>query len=256
MKVRSALVLTVLVALFAGPLGAQTAAQWIAKARAYQGSESDLNAITSIHFTGTLEATAKVPAPDDKTKQVDELVRLPADIVFQKPFQQRVTVTKPGAIETTALDGYDAWSRSINAQNPKQWRLSLLDGQQIKRLRANTWENLNYYAGLERKGGSTQLVGDATVDGVACVKISFIHADNIVFQRYFEKTTGRLVKTETETGGEIREEGEMTVNGVRFPRKVINKDANGQVQTLAIDKVVLNERVPASEFAVPDLPAN
>jgi outer membrane lipoprotein-sorting protein len=256
MKVRSALVLTTLVALFSSPVRAQTAAQWIAKARAYQGSDSALNAITSIHFTGTLEAMAKVPLPDDKTRQIDQLVRLPVDIVFQKPYQQRMTVTKPGTVETTALDGYDGWERSINTQNPKQWRFSLLDGQRIKRLRANTWENLNYYTGLEKKGGSVRLSGDATVDGVACVKISFIHADNIVFQRYFEKATGRLVKTETENGGELREEGEMTVNGVRFPRKVINKDVNGLVQTLAIDKVVLNERIPASEFTVPALPAN
>jgi hypothetical protein len=256
MKARFALVAVALISAATVPLRADTAGEVIAKARAYLGGESALNAVTSIHFTGRLEGTERVADPNDKTKLVDRPVSLPAEIIFQKPYRQQITVTRADAIETTALDGYDAWQRRANPLKPAQWVVTLLDAGQIKRLRANTWENLSFFAGLEKKGGRVQLGDEVTVDGLACVKLSFIHDTNIVFVRYFEKATGRLIKTETENGSEIREEGEMIVNGVRFPKKVINKAPNGQVTTIAFDKVVLNEPIPAGDFAVPELQAN
>ncbi len=256
MKARLPLVLAALVPLALNPLHAETTEQWIAKARAYLGSESDLNAVTTIHFFGKLEGTQKVPAPDDKTKMIDQQVSLPTEIIFQKPYEQLMTLTRPDSTIITALDGYDGWSKTFNAKDPKQWRFTLLTAQEVKQLRANTWENLFFYAGIEKKGGRVELVGDVMVDGAACGKLSFIHAGNIIFQRYFEKTTGRLIKTETDNGGEIREEGELIVNGIRFPRKVINKGPNGQITAIVIDKVVLNENLPASEFIVPAMQAN
>lgn len=256
MKSRLFAFLAALVLLASSPLQAETVEQVIAKARAYLGSESALNAVSTISFTGSLETMAKVPSPGDKTKQVDQLLKLPAEIIFQKAYQQRITVTGPNVIETTALDGYDAWQKRTSPKNPSQWQITLLDAGQVKRLRANTWENLSFFAGIDKKGGRVQPGGEVTVDGVACVKLSYIHADNIVFQRYFDQATGRLVKTETENGGEIREEGEMIVNGVRFPKKVINKAGNGAVTTIVFDKVELNQRLLASEFAVPTLKSN
>lgn len=246
--------LALLFAAFA-PLRADTAEQWIAKARAYLGTEQALGAVTSVRITGQIHLVDKTPAPDDKTKVVERPVTLPVEIIFQKPFQQRITITRPEVILTDGLDGYDAWQKRTDPQKPTQWRLSLLDARGIKNLRANTWENLNFYRGLEKKGGSVVVNGDETVDGVACVKISFIHGENLVFQRFFEKATGRLVKTVTDNGTEIREEGSLTVNGIRYPRKVVNKSATGEITTIDFDKVVLNETIPASEFAVPGLQA-
>lgn len=256
MKARFALVLAAFVPLALSPLHAETAEQWIAKARAYLGSERDLNAVTSIHFSGRLEGTEKVPAPDDKTKQIDQPISVPIELIFQKPYQQLMTLTRADSMAMTGLDDYDAWSKSSNPKDPKQWRLTLLDAPQIKRFRANTWEALYFYAGIEKRGGHVKLGGDVMVDGVACVKVTFIHADTIAFIRFFEKSTGRLIKTETENGSEIREVGEQIVNGIRFPRKNINKAPNGQVTTILFDKVVLNERIPASQFAVPALQPN
>lgn len=221
---------------------ASQADEWIAKARAFLGSESALDRVTSIHFTGILD--------------VDENTRLPVDIVFQKPDRQRITVKSEKVIETTALDGYDAWQRRSNPANPAQWQLTLLDPPQVKRLRANTWENLHFFKGLDRHGGRVDFKGDATVDGIACVKLAFVHSDSIIFYRYYDKITGRLVKTETEAGGEIREEGEIIANGVRFPKKIINKSPDGKMTTITFDKVVTNEPLPASEFAVPALSVN
>ena len=239
MKARCFYAFVVSVALIVLPATADSTDKWIAKARAYLGSESALNAVTSIHFAGTLEASGDI--------------KLPAEIIFQKPYRQRITYTGPKVIEITALDGYDAWLKRVNAENPVQWQVRLLDAAQVKRLRANTLENLSFYSTREMKDSTIEFLGDVTVDDVACVKISFAHSGGVAFQRYFEKATGRLVKTETENGTEIREEGEVVVKGVRFPKRVINKAPNGNITSITFDKVVVNESFPPETFAVPSL---
>ena len=256
MKVCPALAAAMFVFIVSVPLRADATGDVIARARAYLGDEAALTRVGTIHFTGRLESTERVPDAADKTKLVEKPVTLAVDIIFQKPFRQQTTLSRPDIVETTALDDYDAWQRRANPQKPAQWQVTLLDAAQIKRLRANTWENLNFFSGLEKKGGRVQLDGDVTVDGIACVKLSFRHDDDIVFVRYFDRATGRLVKTETENGTEIREEGETMVDGVRFPQKVVNKSASGQVTTIIFDRVALNEAIPAGQFSVPVLRPN
>lgn len=242
MKTRHLTLLAALLAFATASLGAQTAEAWIAKARTFLGGDKVLNAVKSVHFVGSLELS-------DGNK-------LPTDIIFQKPYQQRITVTGPQVIEATALDGYDAWQKKTNPANPLQWQVTLLDATQVKRLRANTLENLSFYSIRNMPGCEVAVTGETTLDGRACVKLTFTHGPSIVFIRYFDKATGQLVKTETENGAEIREEGEMFVNGIRFPRRVINKSPNGSVTAITFDKVTVNETFPIDTFAVPSLQAN
>lgn len=223
----------------------------IAKARAHLGSEGALDGVKTVHFLGTL-ATLD---PADPQKEV----RAKMEIIFQKPDQQRIVATTEKSTEVTALDGYDAWQRLTDGADPTKWRQTLLGGDQIKRLRANTWENLSFYRGLERRGGQIEDQGDANVEGVACRKIAFIHSPTIVFYRFFEAATGRLVHTMTESGGTIREQGEIVVKGIRFPKSIVTetKTAAGKMQTVTIhfEKVMVNETLPSSLFALPPLSA-
>ncbi len=241
MKARFVLAAAALLAT-ALPATAQTAEQWIARARARLGSENTLQSLTSIRFTGSIEVDGTSPRS--------------IDIIFQKPLQQRITLTGSELVEVIALDDYDGWQKRLNPKNPTQWQLTLLDASQIKRLRAQAWDNLNFLRNIEKMRGSVQVGGDVTVDDIACVKLVFTYYGNIVLTRFYDKATARLVKTETESGIEIREEGEMFANGIRFPRKVSNREKSGKTVTMTFEKVVLNEVYPASEFAVPALPAN
>ena len=223
----------------------------IAKARAFLGAEAMLDGVKSVHYVGTL-VTAD---PADATKQT----RAAVEIVFQKPGQQRINITYDKATEQTALDSYDAWQRQQDSSDANKWRQTLLSADQIKRLRANTLENLTFFRGLVRQGGKIEEQGTATIDGITCQKIAFIHAPNIVFTRYFDVATGRLMLTETEAGGAIREQGETVVSGVRFPKTIVTvtKTPTGQSQTVTItfDKITVNETFPAAFFAVPALSA-
>lgn len=240
MKARLVLVAALLALVL--PASAQTAEQWIARARARLGSESALSGLTSVRYTGTIEFEG-TPARA-------------MDIVFQKPLQHRITLTGPELVEVMALDGYDGWQKRSNPKNPTQWQLTLLDANQIKRLRAQAWDNLNFLRNIEKMHGTVRLDGEETVDGAVCVKLVFTYYDLITLTRYYDKATARLVKTVTESGVEIREEGEVFAGGIRFPRKVTNREKNGRMVTMTFEKVTVNETYPASEFAVPTLPAS
>ncbi|MSU25356.1 MAG: hypothetical protein EXS32_16245 [Opitutus sp.] len=244
---RSATAATAALVLTLAATAAETAI--IAKARAHLGPEAALNGVKSIHFVGTLITVD----PTDATKQS----RAAVEIFFQAADQQRIKATSDKIIEITALNGYDAWTRLQDPADASKWQQTLLVADQIKRLRATTWENLAFYRGLERRGGRIEEQGAATIDGIACQKVAFIHAPNIIFTRFFEAATGRLVYTETESGATMRESGEQVAGGIRFPKTLVQttKLPNGLLQTVTLnfEKVTVNEVFPGSLFQVPAL---
>jgi outer membrane lipoprotein-sorting protein len=219
----------------------------IAKARAYLGTEAALNSVTSLHFNGTVTTT-------DATDS-SKLSNAKIEIIAQKPDQQRVVASSAKGVETTAVDGYEGWQRFQDVANPKNQRLVVLKPEAVKRLRAQAWENLSFFRGLEKHGGRIEEQGTASVDGIECQKIAFIHGANIVFLRYFDIATGRLVRTDTDDGGMTREEGERVVAGIRFPTsmKMLIKNSKGEPQlvTIAFESVTVNEKFPDAVFRVP-----
>jgi hypothetical protein len=224
------------------------AASVITKARAYLGRDEALDAVNSVHFTGVMTTV------EDLTEGAKP-VNYAIEIIFQKPYQQRIEARSDKRVEITALDNYDAWRRVEDPKDPSRWRVDLLPKDPIKMLRANTWENLTFFRGLENKGGTIDDLGPTNVNGIACEKLAFRHEPTIVFYRYFDLVTGRLVLTETGSGSTIREEGEIMAGGIRFPKTVITttKQADGKDRSVTVkfDKVTVNETFPSSMFAVP-----
>jgi len=220
----------------------------LTKARARLGSDAALDALQTLHFVGTLTAPGSGDAAATSTT-------VPLDILVKRPAQQRITVTYLNYVESTGLNDYEGWMRQQNPADGARWNLTILSIDQVKRLRANTWENVSFFRGLEAKGGHIDDLGPVTLEGIACQKLAFVHEKTIVFYRYFELATGRLVLTETEAGGSVREEGELVVNGIRFPKRVItsSKTTSGkdQVVTVVFDKIVVNEPIDDAAFAVP-----
>jgi hypothetical protein len=225
------------------------AAKTIAKARAAVGSESVLNALQSVHYTGTLETTSTDAAGIEKP------VKVAIEIIFQRPYRQRIIATSAEKIEITALNDYEGWQREQDPGDTALWRMTLLSKDQIKRLRANTWENLAFFRGIDRRGGRVDDLGTVQQDGQACTKLAFIHADDIIFYRYFDQASGRLLLTETENGIRIREEGDLMAGGLRFPRKMITSNrvdgAKDRVISITFDKVTVNETFADSLFEIP-----
>jgi len=216
-------------------------------ARAYLGPQSTLDGMTSLHFVGSLERLD----PDHAGKGP---TRTSLDMIFAKPMRQRLVVRDDKTSMTTVLDGYDAWDLLQDNADPKRFRLTWLQASVIKTLRANTWENLYYYR--VPAGGSIDDKGPATIDGVECERVDFNHGSGMVFERYFDRDTGRLVLTVR--GAEaFRESGEIRVEGVRFPKTIVSvtKTASGKdlVTTATFDSIVLNEPVSPDLFVAPNI---
>lgn len=241
------LVLLPLLALVLGNSGAIAAEPAIiAVARAYIGSEAALNSVKTLHYYGELS----IEGTESETP-------ISVEIIFQKPYRQLSMIKSERGNEETGLDGYDGWQRVIAKDDASSWRLSLMSIPQIKSLRANVWENLSFFRGLESIGGEMKDMGQVEIDGVACQKLVFSHGAQASFTRYFDLKTGRLVLTETLRGEKITEEGTTEVNGVKFPKvlKTVTSRGDGETQTVTItfDRIVVNETIDTEVFGVPML---
>lgn len=237
----SVLILTAALGVSVGFAGPDDVNGVVARARAYLGSEEALEAVRTVHFLGNLTT-------GDNRKAAIE-------IIFQKPYRQRIVTTTTERREITALDGYEAWQRYEDMKDAERWRMSLMQKEQVKRLRANTWENLAFYRGLERKGGHVVDLGVAEVGPRKVRKLSFIHDTGSVFTRYFDVETGRLLMTENEQGGTIQEEGEIMAGGIRFPKRIVSQTRldDGKLRSVTIEftAIAINESFADELFVVP-----
>jgi hypothetical protein len=237
-------------ALAAGLAAAHAEPAVVGLARAYLGPQSTLDAIKSVHYTGTLERI-------DPDKPGKESIQGTLDMVFAKPSRQRVRIVGPKTTVVTVLDGYDAWDYFTDNAGVAQPRLIWLSAKDIRELRATAWENLYYYSAPP--GGSVEDRGPATIDGVECERVDFTHSPGVVYQRYFDRDTGRLVLT-VHGKDTIREAGVIVVDGVRFPKSIISTNAGvsgkNQISKATFDRITVDETLPGDFFTAPSvLPA-
>ena len=217
-------------------------------ARAYLGPDSTLDGITSIHFVGTLDRV-------DPGHPAGGPVHGALDLVFAKPMRQRLVVRTEKTTLTTVLDGYDAWDHLQDNSDPSRFQLKWLSVGDIKTLRANTLESLYFYRGLQ-EAGSVEDKGPATVDSVACERVDFTHGPGIVYERFFDRDTGRLVLT-VRGQESIRESGEIRVDGLRFAKSIVSvtrmPKGGDLVSTVTFTSITLNEPPAAGAFEAPSI---
>lgn len=220
----------------------------IGLARANLGPDSTLDGINSIHFVGSVDRT-------DPSHPELGTIHASLDMLFSRPYRQRQVVRTAKVTDTTVLDGYDAWERLQDNTDPAKFRFKWLTATEIKSLRANTWENLHFFRGLEN-GDTADDLGPSTVDGIACERVDFNHGPGNVFERFFDRDTGKLVLS-IKSGESIRENGEIVVDGVKFPKAIVSvtRTAAGKdlVTTVTFESVVLNEPIRGDAFAAPNL---
>lgn len=216
-----------------------TTEEIIAKAREYLGGDAALDRITSISYE------AEFTTREDVTGTMR--------IIFQKPLQQRVEILRGELGEITALNDFDGWRKVYSQSDGRDWSITLLDAPQIRELQANTFENLNFFQGIEQQHGRLENKGTVEVDGRDAVEISFRYPRGITFTRYFDVETGRLLMTRTHMGAELRETGTILVDGVVFPETLTMARDGEVLNTIHFKKITLNEEFPESLFAIPSL---
>lgn len=211
----------------------------IAKGRDYLGGDTVLNDLRSIRYEADFETA------EGETGSLQ--------IIFQKPMQQRVEVIRGETAEVTALHDFDAWRRVYDRSDSARWSMTLLDAQNIRELQANTWENLNFFQGIEQRRGTILNGGSVNLDGHKTIKLVFQHPHGIEFTRFFDVETGRLVLTRTHEGAEISESGEIKVGGVVFPETLIMSKDGEVLNRVHFRSITVNEEFPVSLFEVPSL---
>ena len=81
----------------------------------------------------------------------------------------------------------------------------------------------------------------------------FQYEDDLFFERYFDVETGELIATVTDQGLEMRELGEIIVEGVRFPDRVVSLINGEVVNTVFFDEIKVNEEIDQDAFKMPSL---
>jgi len=211
----------------------------LSKARQYLGGDEALDRIQSIAYEGVFETGEGVSG--DMT------------IVFQKPLQQRVEIIRGELGEVTALNDLDAWRKVYHRTERDNWSLTILDVPQIRELQANTLENLYFFRGIHRQFGRIEHRGRTQVDGRDAVELVFNYGRGILFFRFFDIETGRLLMTRTHQGAELRETGEQRIEGVLFPEQITMTRDGELLNTIRFVSIRLNEQFPDSLFEIPSL---
>jgi outer membrane lipoprotein-sorting protein len=213
----------------------------LTKARARVGAEEALVKITAVRYSGTYEAgTGGSPS------------RL--EVIFQTPHRMLQVITSSKGKDYTVLDDYLGWAMALDSKETVR-QIGWLRAEAVRHLRANVWENLAFYRGLEGVGGRIEDGGTVILDGKPARKLTFWHDSQVRFARWFDPETGRLLQTETDDGALIREEGELTAGGLRFPKKItsisVGKAGTKTTSTIVFEKITLNEPMPPQAFAPP-----
>jgi len=219
----------------------------LARAREYVGGERALAAVTSLRYVGRMELSE---ADEGQPRQVSGTIEL----IFQKPGQQRITQVIGKVKDVIGLANGEAWRRREEVGNPLRAQVAIMNLRQLRRIQAEAFENLSFFRGAETQGGRIELRGEARIDGHEAVKVAFVYPGAVTFVRSFDKKTGRLLQTETDDGAVVREEGDLVVNGIHFPQRLVSlskSQAGGQVtSTISFDQIVVNEKFDPALFNV------
>lgn len=219
----------------------------IAKARAHLGGDSNLDAIVTIQYFGRFE----VHPQEEEASSEDEDREGTIQIILEKPMRQRQVVKQKDVVRITVVDNYDGW-RSIKRLNePDKLELQILGTGELKRLRANTFENLSFFSGIEKLQGKIIDKGEVMKDGRSAHLLVFQYADDIYYERYFDVETGELIATVTDQGIEMREKGKVVIAGVKFPDRVESLVEGNQFNTVFFEEIIVNEAIDDSLFEMP-----
>ncbi len=212
----------------------------LAQAREHLGGDAVLNGIESIRYEGTF-----FNRPDGTGGRFI--------ITLQKPGQQRTEFNDGRLTTITATDGVVGWNRVSDNRDPDRYDLRGLSPKEHRRLRYNTHDNLYFYSRMDRVDGEVEYEKRTIQDGFPAHKLAFYFDDELVFHRFIDVQDGSVIATRNPDGVTVREFGNMWVDGMRFPRRVIAYLDGEEATRLEYERIVLNESYPDSFFEFPTI---
>lgn len=211
------------------------------KARQFISDESTLNRVNSLRFEGTIKD------PEGKTGKIV--------ISLQKPYKLLQSIHhENGVVDEFGLNDYEGWLKRFKAEAPDVYALMPVDVVRLKRLRANTFEGLNFFSTKTSFGRKIEYQGKQELDGKSVEVVKILYG-SAVFIRYFDTETGELLLSEIENGERIQEQGELMVDGIRFPKFLVTFNGDEQISHLEFNSIQVNPDFEDSLFTQPPLPS-
>lgn len=209
-------------------------------ARSYIGPDEKLDAIESIHYKGSLLYSS------------GDLGTI--EMVYQKPMRHRMVAVIGGRREISVLDGSEGWTTFERVVDSVPLNMEIFDPIRILIMQASVREAFNFFRKPNTRNGEITYEGKETVKGRECVVLTYYHGDGIAYQRYIDAETGQVHKTLDSKGVEYLEEGEIMVEGLRFPKKMVSTFSTAigsQSMEFAYSSITLNKKLPESDFVMP-----
>ncbi len=213
----------------------------VALARAYLGGDAKLDAIKSIEYRGSLVYG------DGSSGSIES-------VVVRPHFQQFSSVIN-GYKETTTLNRTEAWRKVERIDQPGSWSMDFLDPDGIRHMVASVQDTLSFFKEPPSRNGRIEYLGTEELDGRQVRVLKYLNSDYIWFLRYIDAETGKVLRMANDKGTVFTEQGEILVDGVRFPEKLIVTFATGAGQKssmeLSYTSVVVNGEIDFERFKVP-----
>jgi len=209
-------------------------------ARSYLGDSDKLDSISSIKYKGSL------------LYSTGDLGTI--EMIYQKPMRQRMIAVVNNRKEVSVLDGSEGWTTFERVGDSLPLGMEIFDPIRILIMQSAVREAFAFYKYPEVRNGDIFYDGEETIKGRECIVLTYEHGDGIAYRRHIDAETGQLMKMLDSKGVEYFQEGEIFVDGIRFPRKMVStfQTALGQ-QTMefSYNSIKLNEKLPDSDFKMP-----
>jgi outer membrane lipoprotein-sorting protein len=231
---------SLILALLAAPVAAQTADEVIARSLEARGGLERLKAIRSVRMTG------RVSAGDRQMKTVVEAKR---------PALIRVETLVDGARAVQAFDGTTAWGIPPMGTGRPQ----TLPAEAARAMAAD-FDIDGPLVDYRAKGHRVELVGTARVGGREAYEIKVVRKTGGVERHFLDASSGLPVRVETRRvvrGAEIEGESEISdyreAGGLRWPFS-IRSGARGRSerQTLTVETIEINPALDDARFRMPE----
>ena len=121
-------------------------------------------------------------------------------------------------------------------------------------MQASVREAFGFFEKPNVRGGEITYDGKETFKGRECILLTYHHGDGIAYRRFIDAETGQVLRTLDSKGVEYVEEGEILVDGLRFPKKMVSTFSTAigsQTMEFAYTSVKLNRDLPESDFVMP-----
>lgn len=228
----------------AGYLIAENADSVIARARAAFGPEELLLEVQTLIYEGNLL---------NADGELEGRIKL----FFRKPVSQRIEVTMGNTVDITVVNDFEGSIMRRDDEVGSSQRV-VLNPQQVKRLHANSAENLNFFHGPLQQRGTIEYAGKAEKLGVVADQVVFEYPNGVRFERFFAPS-GKLLATLVGNGEngrlELREEGGMAVDGIQFPARVLTYDGEHLIRIVEFERIQVNAPIDTDLFRFPKIVA-